>query len=37
MLVRSGVLVLKYWFSVSDTEQEARFQSRIDDPIAGGS
>jgi len=32
MLVRSGVLVLKYWFSVSDTEQEARFQSRIDDP-----
>ena len=32
MLVRSGVLVLKYWFSVSDTEQEIRFQSRIDDP-----
>ena len=32
MLVRSGILVLKYWFSVSDTEQEARFQSRIDDP-----
>ena len=32
MLVRSGVLLLKYWFSVSDTEQEARFQSRIDDP-----
>jgi polyphosphate kinase 2 len=32
MLVRSGVLLLKYWFSVSDTEQENRFQSRIDDP-----
>jgi polyphosphate kinase 2 len=32
MLVRSGVLLLKYWFSVSDTEQEIRFQSRIDDP-----
>ena len=32
MLVRSGVLLLKYWFSVSDTEQETRFQSRIDDP-----
>ena len=32
MLVRSGILLLKYWFSVSDTEQEARFQSRIDDP-----
>jgi polyphosphate kinase 2 len=32
MLVRSGILLLKYWFSVSDDEQEARFQSRIDDP-----
>ena len=32
MLVQSGILLLKYWFSVSDTEQEARFQSRIDDP-----
>ena len=32
MLVRSGILLLKYWFSVSDTEQEARFQSRIGDP-----
>jgi polyphosphate kinase 2 len=32
MLVRSGILLLKYWFSVSDKEQEARFQSRIDDP-----
>ena len=27
MLVRSGILLLKYWFSVSDTEQEVRFQS----------
>jgi polyphosphate kinase 2 len=32
MLVRSGITVLKYWFSVSDTEQEARFQARLKDP-----
>lgn len=32
MLVRSGVILLKYWFSVSDDEQERRFQSRITDP-----
>jgi polyphosphate kinase len=32
MLVRSGMLVLKYWFSVSDEEQERRFQSRTIDP-----
>jgi len=32
MLVRAGIVLLKYWFSVSDTEQERRFQSRIDDP-----
>jgi polyphosphate kinase 2 len=32
MLVRSGIQVVKYWFSVSDAEQERRFQSRIDDP-----
>ena len=32
MLVRSGVQLIKYWFSVSDAEQERRFQSRIDDP-----
>jgi len=32
MLVRSGIILIKYWFSVSDKEQEARFQSRIDDP-----
>ncbi len=32
MLVRSGVILIKYWFSVSDEEQERRFQARIDDP-----
>ena len=32
MLVRSGIILIKYWFSVSDEEQERRFQSRIDDP-----
>jgi polyphosphate kinase len=32
MLVRSGILLVKYWFSVSDDEQERRFQARIDDP-----
>ena len=32
MLVRSGIVLLKYWFSVSDQEQERRFQSRINDP-----
>jgi polyphosphate kinase len=32
MLVRSGIILIKYWFSVSDKEQEARFQSRIADP-----
>ncbi len=32
MLVRSGITVLKYWFSVSDEEQERRFQSRLQDP-----
>lgn len=31
MLVRSGIKLLKYWFSVSDDEQERRFQSRIHD------
>jgi polyphosphate kinase 2 len=31
MLVRSGIILLKYWFSVSDEEQERRFQSRLDD------
>ena len=32
MLVRSGITLLKYWFSVSDSEQEARFRSRLKDP-----
>jgi polyphosphate kinase 2 len=32
MLVRSGIVLIKYWFSVSDAEQERRFQSRIEDP-----
>jgi len=33
MLVRSGILLIKYWFSVSDEVQEGRFQSRIYDPV----
>lgn len=32
MLIRSGIVLIKYWFSVSDEEQEKRFQARIDDP-----
>ncbi len=32
MLVRSGIILIKYWFSVSDKEQERRFQARLDDP-----
>ncbi len=32
MLQRSGIILVKYWFSVSDKEQERRFQDRIDDP-----
>lgn len=32
MLVRSGIVLLKYWFSVSDEEQERRFQARVKDP-----
>jgi len=32
MLVRSGIIIIKYWFSVSDEEQERRFQGRIKDP-----
>ena len=31
MLVRSGIILIKYWFSVSDEEQEARFQARLKD------
>ncbi len=33
MLVEDGILLRKYWFSVSDEEQEARFRSRLDDPM----
>lgn len=32
MIVRSGIILLKYWFSVSDEEQERRFQARVDIP-----
>ena len=32
MLVRSGILLIKYWFSVSNEEQEKRFLARINDP-----
>ncbi len=32
MLVRSGIVLIKYWFSVSDEEQEHRFQSRLEEP-----
>jgi len=33
LLVEDGVLLRKYWFSVSDAEQEARFRSRLEDPM----
>lgn len=33
MLQRSGIVLIKYWFSVSDDEQEKRFQARLNDPI----
>ena len=32
MLVEDGIVLLKYWFSVSDEEQERRFQARLNDP-----
>jgi len=32
MIIRSGIILIKYWFSVSDEEQEARFQARLKDP-----
>ncbi|MGL5939070.1 MAG: polyphosphate kinase 2 [Waterburya sp.] len=32
MIQRSGIILIKYWFSVSDQEQERRFQDRIQDP-----
>jgi len=33
MLVRSGIILLKYWFSITDDEQQFRFQMRIADPL----
>jgi polyphosphate kinase 2 len=33
MLVEDGILLVKYWFSVSDEEQERRFRSRLEDPL----
>jgi len=33
LLVEDGVLLRKYWFSVSDEEQERRFRSRLEDPM----
>ena len=33
LLVEDGILLRKYWFSVSDEEQERRFQARLDDPL----
>ena len=33
MLVEDGILLRKYWFSVSDSEQQERFESRLDDPV----
>ena len=32
MIMRSGIILIKYWFSVSPEEEEKRFQARIDDP-----
>src|SRR5205823_808285 len=32
MLIRSGIILLKYWFSVSDEEQERRFHDRAGNP-----
>jgi polyphosphate kinase 2 len=33
MLIRAGIILIKYWFSVSDEEQEKRFQERMSNPI----
>jgi polyphosphate kinase 2 len=33
MLIKSGIILMKYWFSVSDEEQERRFKERIENPI----
>jgi polyphosphate kinase 2 len=33
MLVRSGIILIKYWFSITDEEQQFRFNMRIQDPL----
>jgi polyphosphate kinase len=33
LLISSGIILIKYWFSVSDQEQERRFQLRLSDPL----
>ena len=33
MLVRSGIILIKYWFSITDDEQQFRFLMRIHDPL----
>lgn len=33
MLIRSGIILIKYWFSITDDEQELRFKMRIHDPL----
>jgi polyphosphate kinase 2 (PPK2 family) len=33
MLIRSGIILLKYWFSITDDEQQFRFMMRIHDPL----
>jgi polyphosphate kinase 2 (PPK2 family) len=33
MLVRSGIILLKYWFSITDAEQNLRFLMRLHDPL----
>jgi polyphosphate kinase 2 len=33
LLVEDGIILLKYWFSVSDEEQERRFRKRVEDPM----
>ena len=33
MLVRDGIMLRKYWFSISDSEQERRFKKRAEDPL----
>ena len=33
LLIEDGIVLIKYWFSVSDEEQERRFRKRVDDPV----